>query len=112
MAAALDDFDDVFAILREASALIAHVPRSALRRLIDAAAVRWHLEAGQTRQAEELIPRFPRAARRTRSCVPAWTWHAGRFDAVKARLRRASLATMRDRLTSELLLSSCRPRVR
>ncbi len=48
VAAALDDFDDVFAILREAGKLIDHLPRSALRCLVDAAAARWHLEAGET----------------------------------------------------------------
>ena len=104
-AAALDDFDGVFATLREAGLLIAHLPRSALRCLVDAAAARWHLQAGQTRQAEELITTLPEGS-------PAHTLlHArldlacGRFDAVRARLGRASLATMRDRLTGELLLA-------
>ena len=104
-AAALDDFDGVFSTLREADLLIAHLPRSALRFLVDAAAARWHLEASQTRQAEELITTLPEGS-------PAHTLlHArldlacGRFDAVRARLGRASLATMRDRLTGELLLA-------
>jgi hypothetical protein len=39
----------VFAILRAAGKLIDHVPRSAVRRLVDAAAARWHLQAGQAR---------------------------------------------------------------
>ena len=46
VAAALDDFDGVFATLREAGMLIAHLPRSALRRMVDAAAARWHLRGG------------------------------------------------------------------
>ena len=105
MAAALDDFDGVFAILREAGTLIAHLPRSALRHLVDTAAARWHLQAGQIRQAGELITTLPDGS-------PAHTLlHArldlarGRFDAARARLQRASLATMRDQLTGELLLA-------
>ena len=105
VAAALDDFGDVSAALREAGLLIAHVPRSALQYLIDAAAARWHLQAGQTRQAEDLIATLPDGN-------PAYTLlrarldlARGRFDAVLARLRRASLATMRDQLTGELLLA-------
>ncbi len=105
VAAALDDFDGVFAILGEAGLLIEHVPRSALRCLVDAAAARWHLEAGQTRQAEELIGTLPAG-------LPAHTLLRarldlahGRFDALRARLRRASPATMRDRVAGELLLA-------
>ena len=49
VAAALDDFDDVFATVREAGKVIDHLPRSALRRLVDAAAARWHLEARRDR---------------------------------------------------------------
>ena len=105
VAAALNDFDDVFATLRETGKLIEHGSRSALRRIVDAVAARWHLEAGQISQAEELI-----AALRDGS--PAHTLlrarldlACGRFDAVKARLGRASLATMRDRLKGELLLA-------
>ena len=104
MAAALDDFDEVFATVRESGKLIDQIPQSALRRLVDAAAARWHLEAGQTRQAEELIATLADGS-------PAHTLlHArldlarGRFDAVPARLR-GGLATIRDRLTRELLLT-------
>ena len=105
VAAALNDFDDVFATVREAGKLIEHGPRSALRCIVDAVAARWHLEAGETRQAEELIATLPEGS-------PAYTLlrarldlACGRFDAVKARLGRASPATMRDRLTGELLLA-------
>ena len=52
VAAALNDFDNVFATVGKAGKLIDHLPRSALRCLVDAAAARWHLEAGQTRRAE------------------------------------------------------------
>lgn len=41
VAAALDVFEEVFATLREAGLLVAHLPRSALRCLVDAAAARW-----------------------------------------------------------------------
>jgi LuxR family transcriptional regulator, maltose regulon positive regulatory protein len=105
VAAALDDYDGVSATLREAGLLIAHLPRSALRCLVDAAAARWHLEAGQTRQAEELIATL-------RDGSPAHTLlrarldlACGRFGAVKARLVQASPGTMRDRLSGELLLA-------
>ena len=104
-AAALDDLDGVFAILREAGKLIEPYSGSALGRLVDAAAARWHLEAGETRQAEEQIAALADGS-------PAHTLlHArldlarGRPDAVRARLGRASLAAMRDRLTGELLLA-------
>ena len=73
VAAALDDFDDVFATVREAGKLIEHLPRSALRCLVDAAAARWHLEAGQTRQAEELIATLPEGS-------PAHTLLRARLD--------------------------------
>ena len=105
VAAALDDFDDVFATLREAGMLIAHLPRSALRRLVDAAAARWHLQAGQTRQAEELIATLPDGGPAHTLLRARLDLACGRFDAVRARLGRASLATMRDRLTGELLLA-------
>jgi len=105
VAAALDDFDDVFATLREAGKLIAHLPRSALRHLVDAAAARWHLEAGQTRQAEELIAALPDGGPARTLLGARLDLACGRFDAVRARLRRASPATMRDRLTGELLLA-------
>ena len=105
VAAALNDFDEVFATVREAGKLIEHGPRSALRCIVDAVAGRWHLEAGETRQAEELIADLPDGS-------PAHTLlHArldlacGRFDAVKTRLGQASPVTMRDRLAGELLLA-------
>jgi LuxR family maltose regulon positive regulatory protein len=105
VAAARDDFDSVFATLREAGMLIAHVPRSALRCLIDAVAARWHLEAGQTRQAEELITALPDGGPAHRLLRARLDLAYGRFDAVKAWLGRASFGTMRDRLTGELLLA-------
>ena len=91
VAAALDDFDDVFATLREAGKLIAHLPRSALRRMVDAAAARWHLEAGQTRQAEELIATLPDGSPAHTLLRARLDLACGRFDAVRARLGRATL---------------------
>ena len=105
VAAALDDFDDVFTTLREAGLLIAHVPRSALRLLVDAAAARWHLQAGQTRQAEELITTLPDGGTAHTLLRARLELACGRFDGVRARLRRASPGTMRDQLTGELLLA-------
>jgi LuxR family maltose regulon positive regulatory protein len=105
VAAALDDFGDVFATLREAGTLIAHIPRSALRRLVDTAAARWHLQAGQARQAEELITTLPGGGPAHTLLRARLDLAGGRFDTVRARLRRASPGTMRDRLTSELLLA-------
>ena len=92
VAAALDDFDGVFATLREAGMLIAHLPRSALRRLVDAAAARWHLQAGQTRQAEELIATLPDGSPAHTLLRARLDLACGRFDAVRARLGRASPA--------------------
>jgi LuxR family maltose regulon positive regulatory protein len=105
VAAALDDFDDVFAILREAGLLIAHVPRSALRCLVNAAAARWYLQADEARQAEELIATLPDDGPAHTLLSARLDLARGRLDAVRARLRRASLATMRDQLTGELLLA-------
>ena len=105
VAAALDDSDDVFTTLREAGTLIAHVPRSALRCLADAAAARWYLEAGQARQAEELITALPEGSPAHTLLRARLDLARGRFDAARARLRRTSLGTMRDRLTGELLLA-------
>jgi ATP/maltotriose-dependent transcriptional regulator MalT len=105
VAAALDDFDDVFATLHEAGKLIDHVPRSALRHLVDATAARWHLEAGQTRQAEGLIAALPDDGPAHTLLRARLDLACGRFNAVRARLRRASPGTMRDRLTGELLLA-------
>src|SRR5208282_1605467 len=73
VAAALDDWDDVFATVREAGKLIDHVSRSALRCMVDAAAARWHLAAGETGQAEELIAALPDAG-------PAHTLLRARLD--------------------------------
>ena len=90
VAAALDDWDEVFATVREAGKLIDHVPRSALRCLVDAAAARWHLEAGQTRQAEELIATLPDGSPAHTLLRARLDLACGRFDAVRARLGRAS----------------------
>ncbi len=105
VAAALDDFDDVFATLREAGKLIDHLPRSALRCIVDAAAARWHLEAGQIHQAEELIATLPDSSPAHTLLQARLDLACGRFDAVRARLARASPATMRDQLAGELLLA-------
>ena len=105
VAAALDDWDEVFAILREAGKLIDHLPRSALRCLVDAAAARCHLEAGQVREAEELIVTLPDGGPAHTLLRARLDLARGRFDAVRARLGRASPVTMRDRLAGELLLA-------
>jgi LuxR family transcriptional regulator, maltose regulon positive regulatory protein len=104
-AAALDDWDDVFAAVGEAGKLIEHVPRSALRCLVDAAAARWHLQAGQTGLAEDLIAALPDGSPAHTLLQARLDLACGRLDAVKARLGRASPATMRDQLTGELLLA-------
>jgi LuxR family transcriptional regulator, maltose regulon positive regulatory protein len=105
VAAALDDFDDVFAIVREAGKLIDHLPRSALRCLVDAAAARWYLEAGETRQAEDLIAALPDGSPARTLLQARLDLARGRFDAVRARLGRANPGTMRDQLAGELLLA-------
>src|SRR5208282_1205238 len=105
VAAALDDFDGVFAILSEAGKFIQHTPPSALRRLVDAVAARWHLEAGETRQAEEQIAALADGSPAHTLLFARLDLARGRFDAVRARLGRASIATIRDRLTRELLLA-------
>jgi len=105
VAAALDDWDEVFATVREAGKLIDHVPRSALRCLVDAAAARWHLEAGQARQAEELIATLPDGSPAHTLLQARLDLACGRPDTVRARLGRASPGTMRDRLAGELLLA-------
>jgi LuxR family maltose regulon positive regulatory protein len=105
VAAALDDWDEVFATVREAGKLIDHVPRSPLRHLVDAAAARWHLEAGQARQAEELIAGLPDGSPAHTLLRARLDLACGRFDAVRARLGPASPATMRDQVTGELLLA-------
>jgi LuxR family transcriptional regulator, maltose regulon positive regulatory protein len=105
VAAALDDWDEVFATVREAGKLIDHVPRSALRCLVDTAAARWHLEAGQIHQAGELIATLPDGGPACTLLRARLDLACGRFDAVRARLGRASPGTMRDRLTGELLLA-------
>ena len=105
VAAALDDFDDVFATVREAGKVIDHLPRSALRRLVDAAAARWHLEAGETGQAEGLIAALPGDGPAHTLLRARLDLARGRFEAVIARLGRASPGTMRDRLAGELLLA-------
>jgi len=104
-AAALDDFDEVSATLHEAGKIIAHLPRSALRHLVNAAAARWHLQAGQARQAEELIGTLPDGGPAHTLLRARLDLARGRFDAVRARLGRASPATIRDRLAGELLLA-------
>jgi LuxR family transcriptional regulator, maltose regulon positive regulatory protein len=105
VAAALDDWDEVFATVREAGKLIDPIPRSALRGLVDAAAARWHLEAGQARHAEELIAALPDGSPAHTLLQARLDLACGRFDAVRARLGQASPATMRDQLAGELLLA-------
>jgi LuxR family transcriptional regulator, maltose regulon positive regulatory protein len=105
VAAALDDWDEVFATVREAGKLIDHVPRSALRCILDAVAARWHLEAGQARQAEELIATLPDGSPARTLLQARLDLARGHFDGVRARLGQASPATMRDQVTGELLLA-------
>jgi LuxR family transcriptional regulator, maltose regulon positive regulatory protein len=105
VAAALDDWDLVFATVGEAGKLIEHVPRSALRCLVDAAAARWHLQVGQTRQAEELIATLPEGSPAHTLLGARLDLARGRLDAVRARLGQASPAAMRDQLAGELLLA-------
>ena len=105
VAVALDDWDEVFATVREAGKLIDHLPRSALRCLVDMAAARWHLQAGQARQAEELIATLPDGSPARTLLQARLDLACGRFDAVRARLGRASPATMRDQVAGELLLA-------
>jgi LuxR family transcriptional regulator, maltose regulon positive regulatory protein len=105
VAAALDDFDGLFAILSEAGQLIAHVPRSPLRHLMDTVAARWYLEAGETHQAEELIATLPEGSPAHTLLSARLELAHGHLDAVRARLGQGSFATMRDRLTRELLLA-------
>jgi LuxR family maltose regulon positive regulatory protein len=105
VAAALNDFDSVFATLREAGTIIEHLPRSALRHLVDAVAARWHLEAGEMRQAEDLIATLPADGSALMLLRARLDLAQGRFDALPARLERRNLTTMRDRLTGELLLA-------
>jgi ATP/maltotriose-dependent transcriptional regulator MalT len=105
VAAALGDFDDVFATLREVGKLIDHISRSVLRRIVDAVAARWHLEAGQIGQAEELIATLAEGSPAHTLLRARLDLACGRFDAVTARLGPASPATMRDRLAGELLLA-------
>jgi LuxR family transcriptional regulator, maltose regulon positive regulatory protein len=105
VAAALDDWDEVFATVREAGKLIDNVPQSALRCLVDAAAARWHLQAGQGRQAEELIATLPDNSPARTLLQARLDLACGRFDAVRARLGQASPGTIRDQLAGELLLA-------
>jgi ATP/maltotriose-dependent transcriptional regulator MalT len=105
VAAALDDWDEVFATVREAGKLIEHLPGSALRCLVDAAAARWHLEVGETRLAEELIAALPDVGPAHTLLRARLDLACGRFEAVTARLRAASPGMMRDQLTGELLLA-------
>jgi len=105
VAAALDDWDDVFAILREAGKLIEHLPGSALRSMVDAATARWHLDIGETRPAEELIATLPDASPVYTLLRARLDLAGGRNDAAQARLRATSPGMMRDQLTSELLLA-------
>jgi LuxR family transcriptional regulator, maltose regulon positive regulatory protein len=105
VAAALDDFDDVFTTAGEAGKLIDHIPRSALRYLVDAAAARWYLEVGETRQAEELIAMLPDGRPALTLLRARLDLAGGRFDTVQTRIGRGGLATMRDRLAGELLLA-------
>ena len=66
---------------------------------------RWHLEAGETGQAEELIAALPAASPAHTLLRARLDLARGRFDAVRARLGQASPGTMRDQLAGELLLA-------
>jgi ATP/maltotriose-dependent transcriptional regulator MalT len=105
VAAALDDWDGVFVTVREAGKLIERLPRSALRCLVDAAAARWHLAAGETGQAEELIAALPDGSPAHTLLRARLDLACGRIEAVTARLGRASPGMMRDQLAGELLLA-------
>ncbi len=80
--------------------------RSALlHRIIDSVAARWYIEAGEIKQAKELISSLPiespsgvlLAARLDLAC--------GRPEAATGRLASTDFANLRDRLTCELILA-------
>ena len=77
----------MFATVREAGKLIDHGPRSALRCIVDAVAARWHLEAGETRQAEELIATLPEGSPAHTLLQARLDLACGRFDAVESPAR-------------------------
>ena len=106
VAAALDDFDDVFATLREAGKLIdaysaiglACIGRCGCRPLAPAGGR--GTPGGGTDQ-----PRFPRAARRTRSCGPDWTWPAAASTRSEPGSGGPALRRCATSCTGELLLA-------
>jgi LuxR family transcriptional regulator, maltose regulon positive regulatory protein len=105
VAAALDDFDDAFTVLREARKLVDHVPRSALRNMLDAATVRCYLQAGERLSAWELVGNLPPENPAHVLLSASLDLAEGRIDDARARLAPVKFETMRDRLNAEVLLA-------
>jgi LuxR family transcriptional regulator, maltose regulon positive regulatory protein len=105
LAAALDDFDDALTVLREARKLVEHVPRSALRNTLDAAAARCYLRAGEPLSAWELLGNLPPGSPAHVLLSARLGLAEGRVDDVRARLLPANFETMRDRLDAEVILA-------
>jgi ATP/maltotriose-dependent transcriptional regulator MalT len=105
IAAGRGDIDDVFALLREASKLVEHLPGSAISKRVHAVAARWYLEADELHQAEGLIGTLPEGS-------PAHVFLRARFHLACGRpaeanegLGQARFTTLRDRLLADLLLA-------
>ena len=105
VAAGSGDLDEAFALIGQARHLLDGRSHPALQQLVDTAEARWRIEAAQTARAAELIdglrPDSPArallAARLDLAC--------GRPDAATARLAATGFATVRDRITRQLILA-------
>ena len=97
--------DETFAVIDEMRHLMVGRSHLALEQIIDTVAARWRIEAGDLDRAEQLITGLPIASPARALLAARLDLVCGRPDAAAARLAPASFATVRDRLSRELILA-------
>ena len=101
--AAARGLEDAFAVVDDLRILLHERDRPTLRSFVDAIEARLHLDAGETSKAEALADRLHPGTPARHLLVARLHLARGSTTHARERLDRATLTSVRDRLTAELL---------
>ena len=101
--AAARGLEDAFAVVDDLRILLHERDRPTLRSFVDAIEARLHLDAGETSKAEALVDRLQPGTPARHLLVARLHLARGSTTHARERLDRATLTSVRDRLTAELL---------
>ncbi len=97
--------DETFAMIDEMRHLLIGRSHPALEQIIDTVAARWRIEAGDINRAEQLITGLPNASPARALLAARLDLACGQPDAAITRLAPISFATLRNRLSCQLILA-------